>query len=127
MAQVAEKLGGLHQSVNLLESWLAQAVTSLKREGVDVDPKALKEKIEKLYVQKGMKQKDLDAIKELGKELLDDVSTGDKTALRETLADVQAKWHDLTELLVQMISFAVSRSPSSPSRWVSTEPLQMNS
>ena len=37
IAQVAEKLGGLHQSVNLLESWLAQAVTSLKREGVDVD------------------------------------------------------------------------------------------
>ena len=83
-------------------------MTSLKRDGIEVDPTALKEKIEKLYVQKGMKQKDLDQIKDAGRELLEDPSTGDKTALRETLADVQAKWHDLTELLVQMISFAVS-------------------
>ena len=39
--------------------------------------------------------------------MLQDPSTGDKNGLRETLADVQSKWHELTELLVQMISFAV--------------------
>ena len=38
-----------------------------------------------------------------------DPNTGDKNRLRETLVDVQSKWHDLTELLVQMISFAVSK------------------
>ena len=43
-----------------------------------------------------------------GKELLEDANTGDKTRLRGTLADTQARWHDFTELLVQMISFSVS-------------------
>ena len=102
-------------------------MTSLKRDGIEVDPTALKEKIEKLYVQKGMKQKDLDQIKDAGRELLEDPSTGDKTALRETLADVQAKWHDLTELLVQMISFAVSRLSRSSSSLSSSSPSWLTS
>ena len=58
--------------------------------------------------QKQNKEVDLKAIKNIGKELIADPSTGDKNRLRETMADVQSKWHDLTELLVQMISFAVS-------------------
>ena len=71
-------------------------------------PASPQDKIEGLYRQKKGKQPDLDSIKVIGRELINDPATGDKNRLRETLADVQAKWHDLTELLVQMISFAVS-------------------
>ena len=55
-----------------------------------------------------MRQAELDEIKNSGRDLVEAPNTGDKNELRETLADVQGKWHDLTELLVQMISFAVS-------------------
>ena len=105
---VVQKLGTLYGNVNQLESWLANAVQSLKRESSDFDHESLKNKIENLYKQKQGKQQELDNIKKIGRGLISDPTTGDKNRLRETLADVQSKWHDLTELLVQMISFAVS-------------------
>ena len=69
--QVVDKLGGLLSNVGALEQWLAQAVASLKREGVEFDPVVVKDKIEKLYQMKAGKQKDLDKIKEIGKGLKD--------------------------------------------------------
>ena len=108
LEEVVQKLGTLHGNVNQLESWLANAVHSLKRESADFDHDSLKNKIENLYRQKTAKQTDLNKIKQIGRALINDPNTGDKNRLRETLADTQAKWHDLTELLVQMISFAVS-------------------
>lgn len=110
LEDVVQKLGTLHGNVNQLESWLTNAVHSLKRESADFDHDSLKNKIENLYRQKQSKQADLDNIKKIGRALINDPNTGDKNRLRETLADTQAKWHDLTELLVQMISFAVSLS-----------------
>ena len=66
------------------------------------------DKVENLYRQKQKKQADLDDIKVTGKDLIDNPNTSDKNRLRQTLADIQCNWHDLTELLVQMISFTVS-------------------
>ncbi len=109
LEDVVQKLGTLHGNVNQLESWLANAVHSLKRDSSDFEPGSLKEKIENLYRAKQDKQPDLESIKKIARQLIDDPNTADKNHLRETLADVQGKWHDLTELLVQMISFAVSR------------------
>lgn len=60
------KLTSLHACIGQLEAWLAQAGASLKRDGVEVDPRSLKEKIEKLYQQKNVKSKDLERIKEMG-------------------------------------------------------------
>ena len=68
----------------------------------------IQEKIESLYGQKQARQDQLDEIKHAGRDLVEAPNTSDKNQLRETLADVQGKWHDLTELLVQRISFAVS-------------------
>ena len=110
---VVQKLGTLHGNVHQLESWLVSAVNSMKRESSDFEPSSLKNKIENLYRQKQSKQEDLNKIKKIGKELITDPYTGEKNRLRETLADIQGKWHDLTELLVQMISFTVSTEVSS--------------
>jgi hypothetical protein len=107
LEDVVQKLGTLHGNVNQLESWLASAVNSMKRESSDFEPSSLKNKIENLYRQKQTKQADLNKIKKIGRELIADPHTGEKNRLRETLADIQGKWHDLTELLVQMISFTV--------------------
>lgn len=66
-----------------------------------------------MYGEKRARQDSLDALRATGRDLVDAPNTGDKNALRETLADVQGRWHDLTELLVQIISFAVSNHRSS--------------
>ena len=109
LEDVVQRLAHLHSNVNQIESWLSNSVTALKRESTG-ETMALKEKIESLYRQKQAKQEDLDLIKALARELIEDANTGNKNHLRETLADVQGKWHELTEMLVQMISFAVSFS-----------------
>ena len=108
LEDVIRKLTDLHASVDQMESWLTSAVHSLKRSGSSLDQSSLKAKIESLYVQKQGKQDDLEKIKTIGRELIEDPVTGDKHHLRETIADMQGKWQDLTELLVQMISYSVS-------------------
>ena len=107
LEDVINRLTTLHGNVHQMESWLSGAVHSLKRDSNGYDQAALRSKIESLYRQKQMKQADLEHIKAIGRELIDDPLTGEKHRLRETLADMQGKWHDLTELLVQMISYSV--------------------
>ena len=110
LEDVSNELDSLYGNVDQLEAWLANTVQSLKREGGSGDQKALKSKIENLYKQKQAKEEDLEKIKTIGRELINGSNAGDKHRLRETLADIQGKWHDLTELLVQMISYAVSNT-----------------
>ena len=107
LEEVAEKLNTFHGKVNQLQSWMANTVNAMKRESSDFEPSSLKNKVENRYRQKQAKQEDLNNIKVLGRELVDNPHTGEKNRVRETLADTQSKWHDLIELLVQMMSFAV--------------------
>ena len=111
LEEVAEKVNLFHGRVNQLQSWMANAVNAMKRESSDFEPSSLKNKIENRYRQKQAKQDDLNNIKLLGRELINNPHTGEKNRVRETLADTQGKWHDLIELLVQMMSFAVCLHP----------------
>ena len=111
MADVHSRLGHFHTNVSQLKGWLANTIRSLKRGSSDYDSGALKNKIENLYKQKIVKQAELDHIRSEGRQLVDDPDTCDKNKLREALTDVQTKWHELGELLVQMIFFAVSNKP----------------
>ena len=105
---VSQKLASFTTGVTQLDGWLTNSVNSLKRDSAEYDQGTVKDKIENLYRQKVGKQKELNNLRKTGKELINNPQTGDKNKLRETLADVQGKWHNLTELLVQMISYAVS-------------------
>lgn len=91
-----------------LKTWLSNTVRSLKRGSTDYDNISMKNKVENLYKQKNTKQRELDAIRENGRELIDDTETCDKNKLRESLSDIQTKWHELSDLLVNMIFFSVS-------------------
>jgi len=91
-----------------MDSWLGSTLNSLKHErSADRDVDSLKSRVEGLYRQKQGREADMDRLKVLGRELIDDPTTGDKHRLRETLANVQDKWNELTERLVQMISYTV--------------------
>jgi transposase-like protein len=91
-----------------VETWLGATLNALKHERTaerDVD--SLKARVEGLHRQKQGREADMDRIKTMARELIDDPTTGDKHRLRETLAGVQGKWNELTERLVQMISYTV--------------------
>jgi hypothetical protein len=91
-----------------VEAWLGATLNALKHERTaDRDVDSLKARVESLYRQKQGREADMDRLKAMARELIDDPTTGDKHRLRETLAGVQGKWNELTERLVQMISYTV--------------------
>lgn len=90
------------------DTWLSATLNALKHERTtDRDIESLKARVEGLYRQKQTREADIDRIKTVARQLIDDPTTADKHRLRETLGGVQGKWNDLTERLVQMISYTV--------------------
>lgn len=72
------------------------------------DPLSIKSYFEELYDQKKEKQPELDAIKSRISQLLEEPNTCDKSHLRDVQSDVCSKWHDFTELLIDLIVMQVS-------------------
>ena len=71
------------------------------------DPVSIKSHFEELYDQKKEKQPDLDTIKEMIVELLANPEACDKNNIRDVQSDVCSKWHDFTELLIDLIVMQV--------------------
>lgn len=63
--------------------------------------------VDSLHEAKQEKAADLDALREMCEKLLDQKGVKDKYAVKETLADVESKWNDMTDLLVQNMSLEV--------------------
>jgi len=64
--------------------------------------------VEGLYRQKQSREADLERVKTTAREIIHDPVTSDKHRVRETLSELQEKWQDLSDRLVQMISYTVS-------------------
>lgn len=62
-----------------------------------------------MYDQKKEKQPDLDTIKGMIGELLANPEACDKNNIRDVQSDVCSKWHDFTELLIDLIVMQVRR------------------
>ena len=78
------------------------------------DPVSIKSHFEELYDQKKEKQPDLDTIKEMIGELLANPEACDKNNIRDVQSDVCSKWHDFTELLIDLIVMQVCTGGSNP-------------
>ena len=61
-----------------------------------------------LYRQKQSREADLERVKTTARQIINDPVTSDKHRVRETLSELQEKWQDLSDRLVQMISYSVS-------------------
>lgn len=71
------------------------------------DPVSIKSHFEELYAQKKEKQPDLETIKGMISSLLSDPEACDKNHIRDMQSDVCSKWHDFTELLIDLIIMQV--------------------
>ena len=72
--------------------------------------KALKAKVDGLYAEKCEKEFDMENLRNTSRRLMDDDRVSDQFVMKEGLTDVEAKWHELTELLVQQVSLEVNTS-----------------
>lgn len=88
-----------------LDGWLTDSVKILKPKGGT--PKPTKSKVEGLHEAKKEKSGEIEELRQMCDQLVDNDGVKDKFAVKETLADVETKWNDLTELLVQHVSLEV--------------------
>uniref|UniRef100_A0A2C9KXI0 Uncharacterized protein n=1 Tax=Biomphalaria glabrata TaxID=6526 RepID=A0A2C9KXI0_BIOGL len=89
-----------------LDTWLSESIKTLKpKSGA---PKPTKTKVEGLYEGKAEKDGEMETLRQMCGHLSEANGVKDKYALKELLADVETKWNDLTELLVQQVSLEVS-------------------
>ena len=63
---------------------------------------------EGLYRQKQTREAELEQVKSVARQIIEDPIVSDKQRVRETMSDLQDKWQDLSDRLVQIISYSVS-------------------
>jgi len=66
--------------------------------------------VDGLYAEKCEKEFDMENLRNTSRRLMDDDRVSDQFVMKEGLTDVEAKWHELTELLVQQVSLEVNTS-----------------
>ena len=69
--------------------------------------KAMKGKVDTLYAEKREKEFDIENLRNTSRKLMDDDRVCDQFVMKEALSEVESKWHELTELLVQQVSLEV--------------------
>lgn len=104
---VACSVSELENNIGQMDSWLTDAISSLKTRQKGANQKAVKAKIDALYNDKREKEYDMEKLRQSAKEIMDDERVCDQFAMKEYLGEVEVKWHDLTEHLVQQVSLEV--------------------
>ena len=107
---VACSISELENNIGQMDSWLTDAITSLKTRQKGANQKAIKAKIDVLYNDKREKEYDMEKLRQSAKDIMDDERVCDQFAMKESLGEVEVKWHELTEHLVQQVSLEVSNA-----------------
>ena len=63
--------------------------------------------MDSLHQNKKEKEGEMEALRQMCGDLVTSPGAQHQYAMRETMADVEGKWNDLTELLVQQVSLEV--------------------
>jgi len=61
-----------------------------------------------LYREKETREAELERVKSAARQIIEDPVTSDKQRVREIISDLQDSWQDLSDRLVQIISYSVS-------------------
>ena len=107
MEDIASNLGDLEANVAQLDNWLSDSIASLKTRQKGANQKAVKAKVDSLYNEKREKEYDMERLRSEAKGIIDGDNVCDTFALKECVGEVEVKWHDLTEHLVQQVSLEV--------------------
>ncbi|XP_005100351.2 microtubule-actin cross-linking factor 1 [Aplysia californica] len=85
-----------------MDGWLADSIKTLKPKGGA--PKPTRAKVDSLHENKKEKEGEMEALRQMCSDMVTSTGVQDRYAMKETMADVEGKWNDLTELLVQQVS-----------------------
>lgn len=98
----------LEANLSNVDGWLTDSIQSLKGRNKGGNQKSNKAKVDEIYKEKKEREIDMDNVRALAKQIMNEENICDEFALKDSLGDVESKWHELTEHLVQQVSLEVS-------------------
>ncbi|XP_076088399.1 microtubule-actin cross-linking factor 1, isoforms 6/7-like isoform X5 [Mytilus galloprovincialis] len=104
LEEIASRMSDLDSGVSQMEGWLTESIDLLKNKSRGSNQKAIKAKVDVLYNEKREREIDMENIRGAAKSIMDDDRVCDEFAVKESLGEVESKWHELTEHLVQQVS-----------------------
>ena len=107
LEEVASRMSDLDSGVSQMEGWLTESIDLLKNRSKGSNQKAIKAKVDVLYNEKREREIDMNNIRGAARAIMEDDRVCDEFAVKESLGEIEAKWHELTEHLVQQVSLEV--------------------
>ena len=107
LEEVSSGINDIEGIMGQIDGWVSEAIKSLKAKPKGTTQKAMKAKVDTLYGEKREREFDMENLRSTSRKLMDDDRVCDQFAMKESLSEVEAKWHELTELLVQQVSLEV--------------------
>ncbi|XP_052234757.1 dystonin-like isoform X4 [Dreissena polymorpha] len=104
LEEVLSSINDIDTLVANVDGWVTEAIASLTNKAKGTNQKAMKTKVDALYMEKREREFDMENLRNTSRKLMDDDRVCDQFVMKEGLMDVEAKWHELTELLVQHVS-----------------------
>ncbi|XP_021351800.1 dystonin-like isoform X3 [Mizuhopecten yessoensis] len=104
LEDVVGMVNDLEADIGQMDGWLTDSVASLKSRNRGTSQKATKARVDELYQEKREREIDMENLRAAAKRVMDDERVCDQFALKECLGEVEGKWHELTEHLVQQVS-----------------------
>ena len=107
LEEVSSNINDIDGIMGQIDGWVSEAIKSLKSKPKGTTQKAMKAKVDTLYGEKREREFDMENLRNTSRKLMDDDRVCDQFAMKENLSEVESKWHELTELLVQQVSLEV--------------------
>ena len=100
MDEISETLANFQETMDNCKHWLSRNSEDLEsREWSKKSSEDTQERIDDLTKQRGSKEKVVEELTQLGQLLVEDPRTGEVSAVKESLADLQRHWTDFCEIL----------------------------
>ncbi|ESO82078.1 hypothetical protein LOTGIDRAFT_237159 [Lottia gigantea] len=104
LEDISAGINDFDNKLSEVDSWLNESIQTLKSKPSKGSNNISKGQIEALYEEKKQREGDIDSLRKACDDLMNDDRVCDHYAVKETLGDVETKWNDLTEFLVQQVS-----------------------
>ncbi|WAR10224.1 DYST-like protein, partial [Mya arenaria] len=104
LADLSEFMSDLEKKAEMRTFELEEVMSSINDIDALMGNKALKAKVDTLYSEKREHEFDMENLRNTSRKLMDDDNVCDQFVMKEGLSEVESKWHELTELLVQQVS-----------------------
>lgn len=102
LEEISETLEEFHDTLEKCKQWIVVNTATLEDRDWNKKPvKTVKNVVEHLASEKDVKEKIVEELKSLGKALVEDPRTTEVGAVKESLTDLDRRWHDMVSLLAE--------------------------